>query len=151
MYWLSSVSALSETVVILGDNPRANLLYKLLLPYADRIVTFTLICQGSASRPLGMLAATLSRYDDAERHFADALEMNTQIKSPLWTAHTQHEYACMLLVRNRPGDNNKALQLLDYALATADKLGFTALANKARASKLATEEAATQSMTSRPV
>jgi tetratricopeptide (TPR) repeat protein len=131
--WLVGLSALSSVVFLLGDAPRAQLLYTLLLPYSDRCgVTGALLCVGSVSRPLGLLATTLSRYEDAARHFEQALRMNTKIRSPLWTGHTQHAYARMLLLRNDPGDNHKALQLLTRALATAEALGLTLLADESR-------------------
>jgi tetratricopeptide (TPR) repeat protein len=140
--WLPNLTALCEVVVILGDAHRAQLLYKLLLPYADRcVVIFGLLSLGSASRPLGLLATTLSRYDDAELHFENALTMNAQSRSPPLIARTQYDYARMLLVRNRPGDNDKALQLLTHALTTAHELGLKALADKARPLKLTAEAA----------
>jgi DNA-binding SARP family transcriptional activator len=142
-FWLSNMSTLSELVVVLGDAPRAQLLYKLLLPYADRcVVTFALLCQGSASRPLGQLATILSRYEDATRHFERALKMSAQIRSPLWMAHAQHDHARLLLLRNHPGDSSKALELLNDALTTAQKLKLKALADKARPLKLAAETGA---------
>jgi DNA-binding SARP family transcriptional activator/tetratricopeptide (TPR) repeat protein len=140
--WLPTLTTLCELVVLLGDAPRAQQLYKLLLPYADRcVVIFALLCGGSASRPLGILATTLSRYEDAARHFEQALTMNTQIRSPLLIALTQHDYAHMLLLRNRPGDSDKALRLLEQAVATAEQLGLKALADKARPLKLTAETA----------
>jgi tetratricopeptide (TPR) repeat protein len=139
-FWLMNMSALSEVVCFLGDVARAQLLYKLLLPYADRwVVSGALMCQGSASRPLGLLATTLSRYEDAARHFEQALTMNAQIRSPLGIAHTQHDYARMLLSRNHPRDNDKALELLTEALATAEQVGLKALAQKTRPLKLTAE------------
>jgi tetratricopeptide (TPR) repeat protein len=127
---------------LLGDAPRAQLLYRLLLPYADRcVVNGALLSEGSASRPLGRLATTLSQVDDAARHFEQALKMNNQIRSPLWVAHTQHDYAHMLLLRNRRGDRAKALELLDDALVAAEALGLKALADKTRPLKLAAEAA----------
>jgi DNA-binding SARP family transcriptional activator len=136
-FWFSNVSALCEVAVSLDDAPRAQLLYDLLSPYADRCaVAFALLCDGSVSRPLGLLATTLSRFDDAARHFEHALEMNAQIRSPLWVAHTQHDYARMLLIRGQPDDKGKALQLLDQALHTAEALGLKALADTTRPLKL---------------
>ena len=141
--WLVSLAMLCETVVFLDDAPRARLLYELLLPYADRcVVIFALLCHGSASRSLGLLATTLSRYDEAEQHFEQALTMNARIKAPLWIACTQHDYARMLLLRNQPGDGDRALKLLTEAVAAADRLGMKALGEKARLLKLAAEAAA---------
>jgi DNA-binding SARP family transcriptional activator len=140
--WLTNLSGLCDVVVFLGDVPRAQLLYELLSPYADRCaVAFVLLSNGSVSRLLGLLATTLSRYEDAARHFEHALTMNAQIRSPLWIAHTQHDYARMLLARRQPGDHDKALELLNEALAAAEQLGLKALVDEAQPLKLAAEAA----------
>jgi DNA-binding SARP family transcriptional activator len=140
--WLPSLSALSEVVVFVGDVPRAHALHTLLSPYADRCVVIgALLCTGSVSRPLGLLATTLSRYEEAARHFERALRMNTQIRSPLWIATTQHDYAHMLLLRGGPGDRDKARELLTNALATADRLDLKPLADKARGLRLTAQAA----------
>jgi tetratricopeptide (TPR) repeat protein len=125
------IAILSEVVAFLDDARRAQLLYQLLLPFAYRcLVIDGPTCLGSASRPLGLLATTMGRMDAAARHFEDALEMNSKIRSPLWVAHTQYDYAHTLLQREHPGDRDNARKLLDAALLTADKLGLTALTNK---------------------
>ncbi|HEX8157704.1 MAG TPA: BTAD domain-containing putative transcriptional regulator [Solirubrobacteraceae bacterium] len=140
--WLMSLSMLSGVVAFLDDAPRAQLLYDLLLPYSDRcVVGLATFCLGSVSHPLGLLATTMSRYDAAECHFERAIKMNAQIRSPLWIAYTQLDYAHMLLLRDHCGDREKALDLLGKALATAEKLGLTALADKTRPLKLAAETA----------
>jgi class 3 adenylate cyclase len=143
--WLMCIDDLCEAVALLGDARRAQPLYQLLLPFADRcIVLDAPICVGSASRPLGLLAATMGRFDAAARHFEDALKMNATIRSWLWVAHTQHDYAHMLLRRDHPGDRDKALKLLDAALVTADTLGLTALTDKTqRVKRKATSAAST--------
>jgi hypothetical protein len=129
--WMLSIAILSEVVAFLDDAQRAQLLYQLLLPFAHRcLVIDGPTCLGSASRPLGLLATTMGRMDAAARHLEDALEMNSKIRSPLWLAHTQHDYAYALLRRDRPGDRDEAVQLLAAALATADELGLKAVADK---------------------
>jgi hypothetical protein len=72
--------------------------------------------------------------------------MNHQIRSPLSIAQTEYDYAHMLLTRGGPHDNQKARQLLKLALATAEQLGLTALADKARPLKLAAETAPTAAL-----
>jgi tetratricopeptide (TPR) repeat protein len=140
--WLPCLGLLSPVAAVLGDATRSHLLYELLLPYADRcVVTGALLSAGSVSHPLGLLATALSRYEDAARHFEQALEMNIRIRSPLWIGHTQVGYAHMLLLRNRPGDDDKALQLLAKARTTAEELGLTALGAAARRLELAAEAA----------
>jgi DNA-binding SARP family transcriptional activator len=137
-FWLGHMFGLGEVVSILGDAARAQLLYLLLTAYGDRYaVPFPCMCQGSVSRSLGLLATTLSRYDDARRHFEHALMMNARIRSPLWIARTQHDYARMLLLRDDPGDHDRALELLDDALEAAQRLGLKALGDEARALKQA--------------
>jgi hypothetical protein len=68
--------------------------------------------------------------------------MNVQIRSPLWIAHTQHDYARMLLLRNRASDREKTVILLNGASDTAKRFGLKALADKTRPLKLAAVAAA---------
>jgi hypothetical protein len=58
-----------------------------------------------------------------------------------WIAHTQHDYAGMLLSRDAPRDRERAQLLLDEALATYRERGMESCA--ARASALAREMGAT--------
>jgi len=127
--WLTAVTLLSEVCSFLGDARRAGALYRILLPYKERnvVVSVGVACHGSASRYLGLLAATMQRWRDAERHFEDALGMNTHMGARPWVAHTEHDYACMLLERHQPGDRKKAYSLLNRAGDTARDLGMTRL------------------------
>ena len=85
------------------------------------------MCYGAAARFLGMLATTMGRWDEAEAHSQAALALNTRMGARPWLAHTQHQYAVLLLARNQLGDDGKAAALLDEALATACDLGMRAL------------------------
>jgi DNA-binding CsgD family transcriptional regulator len=107
----------------------AAILYQLLLPYAGRTVVIgnATACYGAASRYLGMLATTMERWEDAERHFTDALTMNARMGARPWLAHTQFQYAVMLSTRNQPGDHARATALRLEALATARELGMRVL------------------------
>jgi hypothetical protein len=84
-------------------------------------------CYGALSRYLGALANALERWEVAARHFEDALAMNARMDARPWLAHTQVQYATMLLVRRQSGDRDNAVALLDAALATARELGMRAL------------------------
>jgi hypothetical protein len=84
-----------------------------------------------ASRHLGMLAAAMKRWPDAERHFEAGLAMNARQRARPWLAHTQHQYAAMLLARNGAGDRERAIALLDEALAAAEEIGMAALEKRA--------------------
>jgi tetratricopeptide (TPR) repeat protein len=123
--YLYTMSRLCEVVSFLGDSQRAAILYDLVLPYADRCTTSgSTNCRGSVSRLLGLLATLLSRYEDAEKHFERALEMNARIRARVWVAHTQHDYARMLVARSAPGDREKAAKFAAEALATAREVGM---------------------------
>lgn len=56
--------------------------------------------------------------------------MNSAMGACPWVAHTQYQYARMLLARDRAGDSEKAATLLKDALATARELGMRALEDR---------------------
>jgi tetratricopeptide (TPR) repeat protein len=130
-----TLAMLAEVCCYLDDRPRAAVLYEYLLPLADYAILFGLaaICLGSASAPLGALATTMGRFDDAERHFEDAIAMNRKLRAPTWVAEAQLGYARMLLARAAPGDRERALPMLDEAIAAAEAFGMKALLDKATA------------------
>jgi class 3 adenylate cyclase len=83
-----------------------------------------------------MMASLMTRHDEAERHFQDALAFDQRMKARPWVAHDQYYYAKMLLVRDAPGDQAKALALLQPALDTAQALGMAKIIERALALKL---------------
>jgi class 3 adenylate cyclase/tetratricopeptide (TPR) repeat protein len=130
--WMGSMTYFADVCVFLGDKSRASVLYRLLLPFDGRnaVIGYAVVCYGALSRYLGALAATLERWDDAARHFEDALSMNARMEAWPWLAHTQFQYATMLLTRDLPGDRDRAFALLDSALSTARRLGMRGLAER---------------------
>ena len=129
MQWLFSLSILPEVCRYLEDVERAEVLYGLLRPYARRNATTPAeLCGGSVSRGLGILAAMLARWDEATRHFEDALRLNDEMGTRPWLAHTQYDYARALLSRDATGDRERAHDLAAEANATAQELGMNALA-----------------------
>jgi DNA-binding SARP family transcriptional activator len=125
--WIVGICLLAETCAILGETGSAAALYELLLPYGSlNAVAVPQLALGSASRPLGMLATLLGRFDDAERHFEEALGMDERMEARPWLAHTQDDYARMLLRRDADGDRERAETLLSQARATFRELGMQA-------------------------
>jgi class 3 adenylate cyclase len=127
--WPIAMALLTETCAFLGDKERADSLYQQLLPVADRcvLVGAAADCYGATHRLLGRLATTLERYDDAERHYQDAMAMDKRMGAGRFAGWTFHLYADTLLRRDGPGDREKALSLLSQALDVAERLGMTAL------------------------
>ncbi|MDP9300081.1 MAG: AAA family ATPase [Actinomycetota bacterium] len=129
--WLFGMTFLSEVAAFLADVPRAATLYGLMLPYAGYVASDPgEVSTGSASRYVGILATTVSRFDEAERHFDAALAMNTRMGARPWIAHTQYDYAEMLLARDRSGDREKAFFLASDAFAICTAIGMVALQGK---------------------
>lgn len=130
--WLGVIAYLAETCVWLGDEARAPTLYRLLAPYAERNIVFGahVACFGAAARLLGMLAATLARWDDAERHFERALAIDAATGGRPWLVQSRCEYAAMLLERRRPGDRDQAMEIIDVALQESRTLGMQSLESR---------------------
>jgi eukaryotic-like serine/threonine-protein kinase len=133
--WLATMVILTTICVFIQDRGRAARIYELMQQYAERnaMIGWTEVCYGSVSRYLGNLAALMQRYDDAQRHYEAAISMNARIDARGWLAHSQHEYAAMLIERGKDEDRARALELNDQALASAELLGLTALQEEARA------------------
>jgi tetratricopeptide (TPR) repeat protein len=130
--WFFGASLLAETCSVLGETSYAERLYDALLPYgAYNVIAHPEFALGSASRYLGMLAATISLWDDAAGHFDRALEMNRKMGARPWVAHTLHDYASMLLERRGPGDRQLAEEMLVESLAEYSELGMRPWADRA--------------------
>jgi tetratricopeptide (TPR) repeat protein len=129
--WLITVSFLGRACSRLPDLDAADELYELLLPHRSEIVAYHSGWSGPVSHDLGLLATRLGRYNEADTHFAAAVEVLEQIDSPAWLAHIRIEWGRMLLSRQEPVDAERARKLLDQALATARQLALTNLEQRA--------------------
>ena len=113
---------LAETAYFLGDPEHAMTLHAKLLPYADRVaVSYPEVATGAVARHLGLLATTMRRWNDAERHFEAALDLNQRIGAKPWLAHTLEDYARMLLTSGQP---RRARELAIRAVAGYRELGM---------------------------
>ena len=128
--WLLALALLSLAVAHLNDVQRAAALFELLLPYRRRVVTMgrALICFGTTSHVLGVLAIVLEHWAEAEEHLEDALALHERLGARPWAARTRARLGHMLLARGRTADRARARTLLQDALAVAEELGMTGLA-----------------------
>lgn len=134
--WFFGAGLLAEVCDRLRDERRAEPLYEALLPYADcNVFAHPEASLGSAWRPLGLLAAIMSRWDEAESHFERALDMNARMGTPLWVAHSQHDYGRVLIRRGARGDVTRASELLLAACRGYEELGMTSWQTKASADR----------------
>jgi DNA-binding SARP family transcriptional activator len=123
--WFFGASLLAEVCASIGAPERAAPLYEALLPYADfNVYSHIESARGSASRPLGLLASVMGRWDEAVDHFEHAIERNVQMGARPWVAHTQDEYARMLIRRGARDGYGRASELLDSARTIYRELGL---------------------------
>lgn len=126
---------LAVAVQALGDADAAAVLYDLLLPHANHVVTAGMPADilGSTHHFMMMLAATMERWDDFETHAREALARNEALGTPPWLGQTRYELAAVLADRGRDGDRERARELIDGALALAREYGMGALEAKSDA------------------
>ena len=130
--WLASLTYLTDACTAVGDERIAALLYPLAPLAGSNVMVGHLVAYyGAADRYLGMLAATLGDWELAERHFEQALAANRAMEAKTWLAHTNYEYARMLLAR---GDEHRdhAQALLVEADRLARVIGMVTLRNRVR-------------------
>ena len=70
---------------------------------------------GATTHYLGLLAATLSRADEADAQFAAAEQSYTSLGATPWLARLYSDWAATLLTRRRGNDVRRAEQLLKRA------------------------------------
>jgi DNA-binding CsgD family transcriptional regulator len=126
--WLGSLTYLTDACAALGDEAIAALVYPELEPLAGAnvMIGHLVAYYGAADRYLGMLARTLGEWERAEGHFERAIELNRRMGAATWLAHTDYEYARLLLARRR-GDRDRAAALLGEAAELAERIGMTTL------------------------
>lgn len=140
--WLIGRAYAAEVSTLLNDTHAATSLYDDLSPYAAHflVVGRAVICYGSVAHYLGMLATVMARWQEAEQHFLTAMQHHQQIEAPALLARTRYEYARMLLARQDTGDHEKAADLLELALTTAQALAINGLENKINRQKAKVKE-----------
>ncbi|MDX2167446.1 MAG: AAA family ATPase, partial [Deltaproteobacteria bacterium] len=103
------VPFLAELCVAFGDTRRAPILYRSLLPFAGRNMGLGPHAWfGPAAHALGMLAALLEQWADAERLFEGALVEAARAEGPAWLAAVQCDYAAALLAHGRDAGGRAA-------------------------------------------
>ena len=124
--WVVSICLLAQVCTYLNDSCRAAALYEILLPFAGRniVIGSAAAFYGPVSRHLGLLATTMSRWDEASGHFEGCLASCQRMGARPFEAQTQCEYSAMLLARGREEDRTRAKQMFDRARATARELGM---------------------------
>jgi DNA-binding CsgD family transcriptional regulator len=125
--WPASLTFLAETCLALRDRANARVLYEELAPFGGHnMMAGMTICFGPADRLLGGLAALLGRTEEADEHFRVALDLAERSLSPLWTCEVQHDWAAVLVGRDR----ERAVRLHAQAQMTARRHDIGRLADR---------------------
>jgi predicted ATPase/DNA-binding NarL/FixJ family response regulator len=138
-YWLPMAGVgITLLAAHTGTTQETAASYDLLRPYEGRWIK----CGRDAVGPLGpvayylgVLAASLSRFDAAAHHFEVALEATERISARPFLALTQGAYGAMLARRGASLGRWRARQLLADALKTAQELGMNQLYDEVVASQ----------------
>jgi class 3 adenylate cyclase/tetratricopeptide (TPR) repeat protein len=127
--WAPALVSLTEVCRIIDERGPVPEIYLRLSPFADRlcVVSLNVSEMGPISRALGVLASLRGDYEAATRHFDDALATSQRIGAPPHVARTHVDRARMLLARDRPGDAERARELLAEASTIAEPLGLGGL------------------------
>ena len=126
--WLGSMSILSEAIAFVRDAERAALAYPLLLAYAKMQGTASLVAScGSVSRYLGLLAAVLKQWDQADRHFTEAAALNRAMGARPHLAKTLFDHGRMLIEQANVSTLKRGIALCRQARSLANRLEMQGL------------------------
>jgi class 3 adenylate cyclase len=136
--WFPAMSLLGEAVAAVGHDEIAGRVYEQLLPYEGLVIVIAraAACNGPVDRVLGMLARTMGRLDDAERHLSNAVEIATRMNDRPGMALCGLGLAEVLLERDQDNDRELALELLSTVLGTAREMGARWIADQALSDRL---------------
>jgi DNA-binding CsgD family transcriptional regulator len=132
--WLASLTYITDACTAFGNEAVAALVYPELEPLAGTnvMVGQLVACYGSVDRYLGMLAATLGEWERAEQHFERAVALNRHMDASTWLAHTEYEYARLLLARG-DRESGRVAALLGEAERLAERIGLETLHGRIKA------------------
>jgi DNA-binding SARP family transcriptional activator len=133
VFWLYALALLAETCALLADaSEPASVLYRLLLPYADRHIQVGMdTFPGSVWRFVGLAATASENWNAADDAFTEAERRHDELGSAPLLARTQLNHAQMLFRRDE--GTAKALRLLGRAKEVADALDLVDVSTRADA------------------
>jgi len=122
-FWIVTLTQWSLVAGHLRAAEPARLLHDLLAPWSAQVAFTGAHVFGAVAHALGLTAAAMDQFDDAERHFSAALATYRDLDAPLWAARAQLAWADLLGERDSDGDAARARELAEDALAVARRYG----------------------------
>jgi class 3 adenylate cyclase/tetratricopeptide (TPR) repeat protein len=117
--WPFAMGMWAETAALVKDRDAAGKLHELHTPFDGLLCATGGYNGGPTARLLARLEDVLDRPDEADRHYAEAIEQSRSLSSPVWVARCQLDWAASLLAR---GEVERARALVDDADATIGPL-----------------------------
>jgi tetratricopeptide (TPR) repeat protein len=117
----------------LNATDAAAALHNNISPYHDQIVYTGATVNASLAHYLGLLDHTLGNLDDADRWFAESMELHQRLGSPLLIAYTNAAWAALLADRGKGEDEARARELAEQALTAATTGGYGYIERDSRA------------------
>jgi tetratricopeptide (TPR) repeat protein len=131
--WIFAVASYADVATELHAEAPARLLLDLLAPFDDQVLFIGATAGSPVAYYCGSLESVLGRYDEAEKHFAKAAELNARGQLEFSAAVTHLQWGRMLSARGGPGDLERARDLLTQAHDTAVSRGYAGIARRATA------------------
>jgi hypothetical protein len=130
-----ALAMLAEVCAALGDQASAAALYEVLLPARGQFVLLAIgvLCMGSVSYYLGLLALTRGAWSDAEELLTEAIDANQRVGGLPMVARSRLAYLRLLRARDAPGDRERAGSLREQVITDAGALGMHGVQAAARA------------------
>jgi hypothetical protein len=130
--WMTAMMYCAEVAAHLEHRRAAEMLTELLAPWRERFVSTGIAWAGSVARPLGLVLGAAGHLDAADEALAEAAAVHERIDAPIELARTRVDWARVMVIRDRPGDRDRARQLLGLALSTAETLGLATIKRRAQ-------------------
>jgi hypothetical protein len=126
---------LAEVCAALGDPTSAAALYEALLPARGQYVLLAIgvLCMGSVSYYLGLLALTSGAWRDAEELLTEAIEAHGRVGALPMLTRSRLAYLRLLRARDDPSDRERAGSLREQVITDAAALGMHGVLAAARA------------------
>ena len=131
--WLTGMVCYANAAIVVGDADFAEPLLDRLAPWAEQLVVTGNTASGPVSGYLGGLATVINHYDEADMYFAQCAAMSDRIGGKYFAARTDLWWGQMLAKRNKPGDTEKARDLLTTARTRAAAHGYGNVERRAAA------------------
>jgi class 3 adenylate cyclase/tetratricopeptide (TPR) repeat protein len=126
-YQLNTLVLWSHAIADVGHEHAAEILLPDLLPHHDEIGAAGVVTFGTAATAIAQLQGVLSRFDDADDMFEEAVNVCNRLRCPFFTALTRIAWARLVKAR---GDDLEVRSRLGNAAELVHQHGFHGLARR---------------------